>query len=67
MRPRGTGHIVNIASIAGKAGFPGVATYCATKHGWSGCPRRSGRSCAAATFTRIMAATLRLLHRLRSR
>jgi NAD(P)-dependent dehydrogenase (short-subunit alcohol dehydrogenase family) len=33
MKPRGTGHIVNIASAAGKAGFPGVATYCATKHG----------------------------------
>jgi short-subunit dehydrogenase len=33
MRPRATGHIVNIASVAGKAGFPGVATYCATKHG----------------------------------
>ena len=33
MRPRGSGHIVNIASVAGKAGFPGGATYCATKHG----------------------------------
>jgi short-subunit dehydrogenase len=33
MRPRGSGHIVNIASAAGKAGFPGAATYCATKHG----------------------------------
>jgi short-subunit dehydrogenase len=33
MRPRKTGHIVNIASAAGKAGFPGGATYCATKHG----------------------------------
>jgi short-subunit dehydrogenase len=33
MRPRRTGHIVNIASAAGKAGFPGGATYCATKHG----------------------------------
>jgi NADP-dependent 3-hydroxy acid dehydrogenase YdfG len=33
MRPRGTGHIVNIASAAGKNGFPGLATYCATKHG----------------------------------
>jgi NAD(P)-dependent dehydrogenase (short-subunit alcohol dehydrogenase family) len=33
MRPRGTGHIVNLASAAGKAGFPGGATYCATKHG----------------------------------
>jgi NAD(P)-dependent dehydrogenase (short-subunit alcohol dehydrogenase family) len=33
MRPRGRGHIVNLASAAGKAGFPGGATYCATKHG----------------------------------
>ncbi|WP_199432421.1 SDR family oxidoreductase [Qaidamihabitans albus] len=33
MRPRGSGHIVNVASMAGKAGFPGAATYCATKHG----------------------------------
>jgi NAD(P)-dependent dehydrogenase (short-subunit alcohol dehydrogenase family) len=33
MRPRGTGHVVNVASAAGKAGFPGGATYCATKHG----------------------------------
>ena len=32
MRPRGTDHIVNIASMAGKAGFPGATTYCATKH-----------------------------------
>jgi NAD(P)-dependent dehydrogenase (short-subunit alcohol dehydrogenase family) len=32
MRPRRDGHIVNIASVAGKAGFPGIATYCATKH-----------------------------------
>lgn len=32
MVPRRTGHIVNIASQAGKAGFPGGATYCATKH-----------------------------------
>ena len=33
MRPRGTGHIVNVASSAGKTGFPNLATYCATKHG----------------------------------
>jgi NAD(P)-dependent dehydrogenase (short-subunit alcohol dehydrogenase family) len=32
MRARGTGHIVNIASLAGKAGYPGLATYSATKH-----------------------------------
>ncbi|MGZ4169287.1 MAG: SDR family oxidoreductase [Solirubrobacteraceae bacterium] len=30
--PRGRGHLVNIASVAGKSGFPGGATYCATKH-----------------------------------
>jgi NADP-dependent 3-hydroxy acid dehydrogenase YdfG len=29
---RGRGHLVQIASMAGKAGFPGGATYCATKH-----------------------------------
>lgn len=29
---RGRGHIVQLASIAGKGGFAGVATYCATKH-----------------------------------
>jgi NAD(P)-dependent dehydrogenase (short-subunit alcohol dehydrogenase family) len=32
MRPRGSGHIVNIASQAGKGGIPGIATYSATKH-----------------------------------
>jgi len=31
-RTRGRGHIVQLASIAGKGGFPGGATYCATKH-----------------------------------
>ncbi|MER6973732.1 SDR family oxidoreductase [Nocardioides sp. NPDC000445] len=29
---RGTGHLVNIASLAGVSGFPGLATYCASKH-----------------------------------
>ncbi len=31
-RPRRGGYIVNIASQAGKGGFPGIATYCGTKH-----------------------------------
>ena len=29
---RGTGHVVNISSAAGKGGFPGGAIYCGTKH-----------------------------------
>jgi NAD(P)-dependent dehydrogenase (short-subunit alcohol dehydrogenase family) len=33
MAPRGNGHIVNVASIAGRTGFPHLATYAATKHG----------------------------------
>jgi NAD(P)-dependent dehydrogenase (short-subunit alcohol dehydrogenase family) len=32
MKPRGTGHIVNVASLAGRAPAPGLATYVATKH-----------------------------------
>jgi NAD(P)-dependent dehydrogenase (short-subunit alcohol dehydrogenase family) len=32
MTPRGRGLIVNVASVAGKVGAPGGATYCATKH-----------------------------------
>lgn len=30
--PRGNGSIVNIASLAGVTGYPGLATYCGTKH-----------------------------------
>jgi NAD(P)-dependent dehydrogenase (short-subunit alcohol dehydrogenase family) len=33
MRPRRAGHIVNVASMAGKTGFPNLATYSATKFG----------------------------------
>jgi NAD(P)-dependent dehydrogenase (short-subunit alcohol dehydrogenase family) len=33
MVPRGSGHIVQLASLAGRMGFPHLATYCATKHG----------------------------------
>jgi short-subunit dehydrogenase len=32
MTPRRSGHIVNVASSAGKVGVPGIATYAATKH-----------------------------------
>jgi NAD(P)-dependent dehydrogenase (short-subunit alcohol dehydrogenase family) len=32
MRRRGAGHIVNLASQAGKGGAPGIATYSGTKH-----------------------------------
>lgn len=32
LRPRAGGHIVNIASQAGKVALPGIATYTATKH-----------------------------------
>src|SRR3954454_6033295 len=33
MAPRRRGHIVNVASVAGRVGFPHLATYCAAKHG----------------------------------
>jgi NAD(P)-dependent dehydrogenase (short-subunit alcohol dehydrogenase family) len=32
MLVRRSGHVVNLASVAGKSGFPHLATYCATKH-----------------------------------
>jgi NADP-dependent 3-hydroxy acid dehydrogenase YdfG len=32
MLERGSGHVVNLASTAGKGGLPGGATYCGTKH-----------------------------------
>lgn len=39
MLERGRGHIVNIASVAGMAGFPYSEAYCATKHGLVGFTR----------------------------
>ena len=32
MVPRGQGHIINVASLAGEGYIPGAATYCASKH-----------------------------------
>ncbi|KLO32615.1 SDR family oxidoreductase [Mycobacterium haemophilum] len=32
MIPRGRGHIINIASLAGETYLPGAVTYCASKH-----------------------------------
>ncbi len=32
MQPRHAGHVINVASSAGKAGVPGIATYSGTKH-----------------------------------
>jgi len=32
MLARRSGHVVNLASVAGKGGFPYLATYCAAKH-----------------------------------
>lgn len=32
MLPRGRGHIINTASLAGELAVPGLATYCGTKH-----------------------------------
>lgn len=36
MRPRQSGHIVNISSVAGRIGISGWAVYCATKWGVNG-------------------------------
>lgn len=33
MLPRGRGHVVNVASLAGKSGPPGLVAYAASKHG----------------------------------
>jgi NAD(P)-dependent dehydrogenase (short-subunit alcohol dehydrogenase family) len=32
MIPRGQGHVINVASLAGEGYVPGAATYCASKH-----------------------------------
>jgi NAD(P)-dependent dehydrogenase (short-subunit alcohol dehydrogenase family) len=37
MQPRRSGHIINVASAAGRAAVPGIATYSGTKHFVVGC------------------------------
>ena len=56
MLPRRSGHIVNIASAAGKAGVAGEATYCATKHAVVGLDEalRSEYRKSGVTFTTVM-------------
>ncbi len=54
--PRGSGHLVNIASIAGKAGSAHLATYCAAKHAVVGLTEALRMEFAAAgvDFTVVM-------------
>ena len=46
MRAAGYGRIVNVASIAGKEGVPGIAAYCASKHGVIGLTKSLARELA---------------------
>lgn len=66
MLPRGTGQIINIASLAGEATFPGLASYCGTKHavlGFSDSVRKEVRgsgvtvSCILPTITNTQLAS----------
>ena len=56
MLARRSGHIVNIASAAGKAGVAGEATYCATKHAVVGLDEalRSEYRKSGVTITTVM-------------
>jgi NAD(P)-dependent dehydrogenase (short-subunit alcohol dehydrogenase family) len=51
MVERGWGRIINVASIAGLAGYPYVAAYCAAKHGVVGLTRALAREVAAKGIT----------------
>jgi len=46
MRKRGGGSIVNIASVAGKNGFPNMGAYCASKHALIGLTRSLAKELA---------------------
>jgi NAD(P)-dependent dehydrogenase (short-subunit alcohol dehydrogenase family) len=58
MLKRSSGHIVNLASVAGKGGFPYLATYCASKHAVVGLTEavRSEHRDSGVEFTLVMPA-----------
>lgn len=56
MLPRRSGHIINIASLAGESYVPGGATYCASKHavkGFTESARREYRG-SGVEFSQVM-------------
>jgi NADP-dependent 3-hydroxy acid dehydrogenase YdfG len=60
MLPRRSGHVVNLASSAGKAGVPGIATYSGTKHavvGFTEAMRAEFRD-SGVNFTYVMPVTV---------
>jgi NADP-dependent 3-hydroxy acid dehydrogenase YdfG len=60
MAERNHGHIVNIASAAGKTGFPGAVSYCATKHAVVGATEalRTELAASGVQLTAIMPAVV---------
>jgi len=61
MRPRGTGHIINVSSAAGIVGLPGAATYSATKYGVIGLSE-AVRAELRGTGVNISYVVVRLVH-----
>jgi NAD(P)-dependent dehydrogenase (short-subunit alcohol dehydrogenase family) len=56
MLPRRSGHVINIASLAGESYVPGAATYCASKHavkGFTESARREYRD-SGVHFSQVM-------------
>ena len=53
------GHIVNIASLAGVGAYPGLATYCATKHAVLGFSEALQRELANVVVTVVLPGVVR--------